>query len=106
MPNFLNFNSNNGFFSNSLMLFTSLLLFLWFIVSSSRRKKREEEMRKNLKIGDEVVTIGGIIGRIVSFREDNDSAVVESGSDKIRICRWAISKIDGTDNRKVNNNVT
>lgn len=44
-----------------------------------------------LQVGDEIVTIGGIIGIIVSMKED--SLVIETGSDrsKVRLARWAIS---------------
>ena len=47
-------------------------------------------MRNNLQVGDEVITAGGIIGRVVSVRED--TVVIETGGDrsKVRIKRWAI----------------
>ena len=47
-------------------------------------------MRNNVQVGDEITTSGGIIGRVVSLRED--TVVIETGSDrsKIRIKRWAI----------------
>ena len=49
-------------------------------------------MRENLDIGDEVVTIGGIIGIVVSVKED--TVVIETGSDrsKIRILKSAVSQ--------------
>lgn len=47
-------------------------------------------MRNNIQVGDEIVTAGGIIGRVVSIKEDN--VVIETGNDrsKVRIKRWAI----------------
>lgn len=70
-------------------------MYLILIRPSSKRKKKEESMRKNAQIGDEVTTIGGIIGRIVSVKED-DTLVIETGADraKMRIKRWAISSVD------------
>lgn len=59
-----------------------------------KKRKQEEELRKNLQIGDEVTTIGGIVGRVISIKEDSDSIVIESGSDKIRIKKWAIASLD------------
>ena len=49
-------------------------------------------MRENLDIGDEIVTAGGIIGRIVSIKDD--TIVIETGSDrsKISITKWAVSQ--------------
>lgn len=53
-------------------------------------------MRNNLEIGDEVTTIGGIVGRVVSIKEETDSFVLETGADKCKIQfkRWAISTVD------------
>ena len=63
------------------------------IPSGHKMKKREKEtqaMRSNLDVGDEIVTVGGIVGIIVSVKDD--TLVIETGSDrsKIRITRWAV----------------
>ena len=42
----------------------------------SKQKKEEDEMRKNLEIGDEIVTIGGIVGRVVNINDDTDTMVM------------------------------
>ena len=57
-----------------------------------KREKEVEKMRSSIEVGDEIVTSGGIIGRVVSIRED--TIVIETGSDrsKIRIARWAIQQ--------------
>ena len=49
-------------------------------------------MRENLEIGDEIVTIGGIVGLVVSIKED--TVVIETGSDrsKIRILKSAVAQ--------------
>ena len=53
-------------------------------------------MRKNAQVGDEITTIGGICGRIVAVKEETDSIVIETGSDKakLRVKRWAIGSVD------------
>ena len=53
-------------------------------------------MRNNLQVGDEITTIGGLMGRVVSIREDTESLVIETGADrsKIRIKKWAIASCD------------
>ncbi len=66
-------------------------MYLVLLRPQQKKKKQEDEMRKSIRIGDEVITIGGIIGKIISIKDDNDSIVVESGSSKIRLKRWAIS---------------
>ena len=68
-----------------------------FFFSSRSQKKQEREtanMRNNLQIGDEITTIGGIIGKIVSIKEE--TCVIETSRDgtKIRILKSAVSRVD------------
>lgn len=69
-----------------------IIIAMYFILIRPQRKREKEsqKMRNNLQVGDEVTTSGGIVGRVVSLRED--TVVVETGSDrsKIRVKRWAI----------------
>ena len=62
--------------------------------AQEKKKKQEEELRNNLEIGDELITIGGIMGRVVSIKDD-DSFILETGPDRTRIHfkKWAISTI-------------
>jgi preprotein translocase subunit YajC len=65
---------------------------MYFIMIRPQRKKQKEEkkMRDNLQVGDEIVTIGGIYGRVISLKEE--TIVIESASDhsKLTIARWAL----------------
>ena len=75
-------------------LLSMILIFVVFyfilIRPQKKREKEAQQMRNNLQVGDEVTTMGGIVGRVVSLRED--TVVIETGSDraKIRIKRWAV----------------
>ena len=79
-----------------LMLLYMVVIFgaMYFILIRPQRKKQKEEkkMRENLQIGDEVVTIGGIYGRVISLKED--TFVIESKSDhsKLTFARWALQQ--------------
>ncbi len=66
------------------------IMYLLIIRPQKKRDKKTAEMRNSVQVGDEIVTIGGVIGRVVVIKEDN--LVIETGSDrsKIRIKRWAI----------------
>jgi len=68
----------------------------------SQKQKEEENMRNNLEIGDEIVTIGGIVGRVVSINDDTESMVIETGADrtKIRLKKWALSSVNSDKNDK------
>ena len=67
---------------------------MYFLMIRPQRKqqKQEAKMRSELQIGDEIITIGGIYGRVVSLKDD--SIVIESSGDrsKIQISRSAVSQ--------------
>jgi preprotein translocase subunit YajC len=72
------------------MLLIIGVMYFFMIRPQRKREKAVQEMRSKIEVGDEIVTSGGIIGRVVSIRDD--SVVLETGSDrsKVRIARWAI----------------
>ncbi|MBR5121259.1 MAG: preprotein translocase subunit YajC [Oscillospiraceae bacterium] len=78
----------------SFLPFVLILVAFYFILIRPQKKKekKDAEMRKSVQIGDELVTIGGIVGIVCKLEED--TLVIETGSDKskIRIKRWAISQ--------------
>lgn len=64
-----------------------LLFALYFIMIRPQRKQEKEtiEMQKNLQIGDEVITIGGIVGIVLRVEENTKTVVLETGSDRLKI---------------------
>jgi preprotein translocase subunit YajC len=85
-----------------LVLLVVLMYFL-LIRPQKKREKQTAMMRNSVRVGDEVVTIGGIRGKIVKTKDD--TLVIEVGADKVKfeIMRWAISKVEGeaTTSKKV-----
>ena len=75
-----------------ILIYAVIFGAMWFFLIRPQKKKQKEEkkMRENLQVGDEIVTIGGIYGRVISLKED--TIVIESLSDhsKITIARWAM----------------
>ena len=71
-----------------------IILVMYFLMIRPQQKKQKEEqkMRDSLQVGDEIVTIGGIYGRVISLKED--TIVIESKSDhsKMTIARWALQQ--------------
>lgn len=90
---FLETASGSGSMWSSIIMMALIIVVFWFFIIRPQRKKDKEtaKMRSELQVGDEIVTIGGIIGIIVSMKED--SLVIETGSDRsnVRLARWAIS---------------
>lgn len=67
-----------------------VIFYFLLIRPQKKRDKAEKEMRNSIAVGDEVSTIGGIIGRVVSIKDD--IFIIESSGDrsKIKLYRWAI----------------
>ncbi len=83
-----------------IVLLLFFVLYMWWISRRDKKRKGEEDaMRDNMKIGDEVLTVGGVMGRIVAVKDD--SVIVETGADrnKIRFTKTAISNNISADNR-------
>ena len=80
----------------------AMIAIMYFLMIRPQRKKQKEEqtMRDNVQIGDEITTIGGIMGKVVTVKED--SLVIETGADrnKMKIARWAVS-VNNTANEKL-----
>ena len=74
--------------------FVLLIVVFYFVLIRPQRKRDKEtqRMRNSLQVGDEIVTVGGVVGLVVSIKED--TVVLETGGDrsKIRVKRWAIKE--------------
>ena len=76
-----------------ILILVVFFLIMYFIMIRPEKKKQKkiEAMRNALTVGDEIVTIGGIMGVVVNVTEDN--ITIETGEDKVRIKskKWAVS---------------
>ena len=75
-----------------LMVVIMFAVFYFFVIRpENKKKKKTEEMRNSLTLGDEIITIGGMIGKIVQITED--TITFETGEDRVGIQtkKWAIS---------------
>ena len=82
----------------SLPMIIILGVMIIFFVFSSRKSKKEQQaiddMRNNLQIGDEVTTIGGIIGRVVSIKDETCVIETSRNCTRIRILKSAVKTVD------------
>lgn len=74
-----------------LMVVLVAVMYFMMIRPQKKRQKEEQEMRSSLEIGDEIITIGGIVGKVVTIREED--LIIETGADrnKMKIQRWAVN---------------
>ena len=79
------------FFTLALMV---VLLYFMIYRPQKKQEKKDAAMRNSLEIGDQVTTIGGVIGRVVAIKDD--TFVLETGSDrvKIRFAKTAIGSVE------------
>ena len=73
-----------------IVIFAALYFFM--IRPNSKKKKAEEELKKNIQIGDDITTIGGITGKVVAVKDEDEEIVLETGSDrvKLRFKKWCV----------------
>ena len=78
-----------------------LIIAMYFLMIRPQRKKDKQiqEMRNNLQVGDEIVTIGGICGKIVKTKDE--TIVFQVGADKLKfeMMRWSVSTVTNPSNR-------
>ena len=77
-----------------IMIVAMIGMFWWSSKSQKKRDKEAQDMRDSLQVGDEVTTIGGIIGKVVSIKEE--TFVLETTKEKthIRFLKGAIRSVD------------
>lgn len=91
-------NGAGGSFSviSSILIWVAVIALMYFMMIRPQKKKQKEEqkMRENLRVGDEITTIGGICGRVVNIKED--TLIIETGADrnKMTIKKWAMQSCD------------
>ena len=85
-----------------ILMMAAIFALMYFLMIRPQKKKQKEEqaMRDNLQIGDEITTIGGIVGKIVTVKDY--TLIIETGADRnrMKITRWAIGQ-NNTANEKL-----
>lgn len=86
---------SGGLFGGSysmIIVMVLLLVVMYFVMIRPQKKKQQEEqkLRDNVQIGDDITTIGGITGKIVTVREESIVLVTSADKTKMEFMRWAI----------------
>ena len=93
--NFLTTTAGTGMGSTVFMMVAMIAIFYFFLYRPQKKQeKAAQDMKNSLEVGDEITTIGGIIGEIVSIKDE--TCVIETSKEKtkIRILKSAISRVD------------
>ena len=84
-----------GQYGSTIIMIVVLVAVFYFLLirPENKKKKKLAEMRDSLSVGDDITTIGGMIGKVVSA--SGDKITFETGEDRVRIqvAKWAISTV-------------
>lgn len=85
-----------------LLSIVLMFVIFYFLVIRPQNKKEKQirEMRVNLRKGDEIITIGGIHGKIFNIHDDVLTIAVGKDKVKLKIARWAIAELINKEDKK------
>ena len=80
----------------SILMIVLMFVVLYFLMIRPQKKQEKavNDMRNNLQVGDEITTIGGIIGKIVSIKEETITIETSHDRTKIRFLKSAVRCVD------------
>ena len=83
---------------STLLMFVVIIAIMYFMMIRPQRKqqKEQESMRNSIEVGDQITTIGGIVGTVRQIKDDGDIYVIETGAnnDRMTIRKWAVQSKD------------
>ncbi|TYQ13292.1 UNVERIFIED_CONTAM: preprotein translocase subunit YajC [Acetivibrio alkalicellulosi] len=81
-----------GFLTMPIIFIGAMYFFV--MMPQKKRDRRHREMIDSLKVGDNVVTVGGVVGKIINIKDDE--FVVETSVEKtqVKIKKWAIRDVE------------
>lgn len=85
---------NNSFMSIGFLVLLLVVMYFLMIRPQKKREKETNQMRAGIQVGDEIITIGGIKGKVVKTKEE--SIIIQVGADKVKfeMMRWSVSKVE------------
>ena len=98
MIQFLNAATGTASTAEMLLSFLPMILIIVFMIvliylPQKRQDKKDAAMRSSIEIGDKVTTIGGIVGIVCAIADKDDTIVIETSADRVRVefAKFAIS---------------
>lgn len=85
-------NGNLGLNIAFLVVFLGVMYFL-LIRPQRKKEKTITEMRNNIQVGDEIITIGGICGKVVKTKDETIVIMVGADRVKFELMRWSVSSV-------------
>ncbi|MGI6778657.1 MAG: preprotein translocase subunit YajC [Acetivibrionales bacterium] len=68
-------------------------MYLLIFLPQKKREKKAREMLSALKVGDNIITIGGIAGKIVNIKDDEVTVETSVEKTKVNFKKWAVKEV-------------
>ena len=80
----------------TIVMIVAMIAFFYFFIIRPQKKQEKEaaDMRDSIQVGDEITTIGGIIGKVVSIKDETLVLETTRAGTKIRILKSAVRSVD------------
>lgn len=79
-----------------------VIFYVFAIRPQKKREKQVREMRDSLRVGDEIITIGGVCGKITKIKDEVVTIEVGANKTKLDFTKWAIGSVLNKDESKEN----
>ena len=80
---------------------TFALFYFLLIRPQQKREKKDRQMRNSLEVGDNIVTIGGIVGKILTIKDDEITIETSADRTKLAFKKWCVqSKVESGENKE------
>ena len=86
-------NSMSSWMSIGMLVLVVVFFYFFLIRPQKKQEKEATQMRNSLEIGDEIVTIGGIVGQVISIKNDTITIITSKDRTKIRFLKSAIREV-------------
>ncbi len=90
-------NPSSPAFSLVLMVLLIAMIYFMMIRPQKKKEKADKEMRDALRVGDEVITIGGVVGKVEKINEKSVIISTSAGKNKIEFLKSAIATVSAKD---------
>ncbi len=81
-------------YSGIIMMLVMLVFFYLFLIRPQKKKEKEfEQMRNSLAVGDNIITIGGIVGKVVIVKDDYITIETSGMNTRLEITKWGVSAV-------------
>ena len=90
-------NPSSPAFSLVLMVLLIAMIYFMMIRPQKKKEKADKEMRDSLRVGDEVITIGGVVGKVEKINEKSIIISTSAGKNKIEFLKSAIASVSSKD---------